>query len=50
MTTYEQDPDVLQWGLDLLQGDQYANNGYCGINALDGDAYYGGGYSIEGNL
>ncbi|XP_039127883.1 OVARIAN TUMOR DOMAIN-containing deubiquitinating enzyme 9-like isoform X1 [Dioscorea cayenensis subsp. rotundata] len=47
MTTYEQDPDVLQWGLDLLQGDQYANNGYCGINALDGDAYYGGGYSIE---
>ncbi|KAM0945065.1 putative ubiquitinyl hydrolase 1 [Dioscorea sansibarensis] len=48
MTTYEQDPDVLQWGLDLLQGDQYSNHGYCGINVLDGDGYYGGGYSIEG--
>ena len=50
MTTYEQDPDVLQWGLDLLQGDQYSNHGYCGINVLDGDGYYGGGYSIEGNF
>ncbi|KAJ0963619.1 hypothetical protein J5N97_028741 [Dioscorea zingiberensis] len=47
MTMYEQDPDVLRWGLDLLQGDQDANNGYCGTTTLDDGGYYSGGFPIE---
>ncbi|XP_051152990.1 OVARIAN TUMOR DOMAIN-containing deubiquitinating enzyme 12-like [Andrographis paniculata] len=29
MLTYEQDPDVVRWGLQLFDGDPYANSGYC---------------------
>ncbi|KAL6566813.1 hypothetical protein OROMI_015217 [Orobanche minor] len=30
MMTYEQDPDVVRWGLQLFDGDPYSNCGYCG--------------------
>ncbi|XP_035541263.1 OVARIAN TUMOR DOMAIN-containing deubiquitinating enzyme 12-like isoform X6 [Juglans regia] len=30
MTTYEQDPDVLQWGLQLFDSDPYSSCGYYG--------------------
>ncbi|KAL6510939.1 hypothetical protein OROGR_022063 [Orobanche gracilis] len=30
MMTYEQDPDVVCWGLQLFDGDPYTNCGYCG--------------------
>ncbi|KAM7258401.1 hypothetical protein ACFE04_014142 [Oxalis oulophora] len=37
MTTYEQDPDVVQWGLRLFESDPYANCGYCGALTLNND-------------
>ena len=29
MLSYEQDPDVVRWGLQLFDGDPYSNCGYC---------------------
>ena len=35
---YDQDPDVLRWGLDLLCGDPFLNSGYCAATTI----YYDG--------
>lgn len=55
MMTYEQDPDVVRWGLHLLNGDPYSNYGYDGTatqydaNFYDreyvGDCHYGVEYT-----
>ncbi|KAH7669605.1 Ubiquitinyl hydrolase 1 protein [Dioscorea alata] len=47
MTMYEQDPDVLQWGLHLLHGDPFANSGYCGTSMQNDTGYYSGTYALE---
>lgn len=40
MITYEQDPDVLRWGLQLFDGDPFSNCGYCdNIPQNDADYY-----------
>lgn len=44
---YEQDPDVLRWGLDLLHGDPFSSSGYCGTNTQHDGSYYDGSYSRE---
>lgn len=42
MITYEQDPDVVRWGLQLFDGDPYSNCGYCGSLAQHtADCYQG---------
>lgn len=50
MTMYEQDPDVLQWGLHLLHGDPFASSGYCGTSMQNDTGYYSGTYALEGNF
>ncbi|XP_059626812.1 OVARIAN TUMOR DOMAIN-containing deubiquitinating enzyme 12-like [Cornus florida] len=41
MITYEQDPDVVRWGLQLFDGDPYSSCGYCGTVAqIDPDYYH----------
>lgn len=51
MITYEQDPDVIRWGLQLFDGDPYSNCGYCGsISQPNADCYPGHylkGYQYE---
>ncbi|XP_077221732.1 OVARIAN TUMOR DOMAIN-containing deubiquitinating enzyme 12-like isoform X2 [Tasmannia lanceolata] len=46
MITYEQDPDVVRWGLDLLDGDPSSNYEYCGAATQNAD-YYDGEYARE---
>ncbi|KAK9279750.1 hypothetical protein L1049_013432 [Liquidambar formosana] len=42
MITYEQDSDVVRWGLQLFDGDPFSNCGYCGtITQEDADYYHG---------
>lgn len=44
---YEQDPDVIRWGLHLLQGDPASNSEYCGTaNQID-VSVYNGNYTRE---
>ncbi|XP_047310071.1 OVARIAN TUMOR DOMAIN-containing deubiquitinating enzyme 12-like [Impatiens glandulifera] len=31
MISYDQDPDVVRWGLQLFDGDPFSNCGYCGM-------------------
>lgn len=43
MLTYEQDPDVVRWGLQLFDSDPYSNCGYLGTviqDDCDGDYYH----------
>ncbi|XP_050370826.1 OVARIAN TUMOR DOMAIN-containing deubiquitinating enzyme 12-like [Argentina anserina] len=47
MLTYEQDPDVVRWGLELFEGDPYLNCGYSGSVNQDGMHYYQGQYFKE---
>ncbi|XP_073312336.1 OVARIAN TUMOR DOMAIN-containing deubiquitinating enzyme 12-like [Primulina huaijiensis] len=47
MITYEQDPDVVRWGLQLFDGDPYSNCGYCG-SLMQHDADYYPGYYSKG--
>ncbi|KAJ0966605.1 hypothetical protein J5N97_023522 [Dioscorea zingiberensis] len=47
MIMYEQDPDVLQWGLHLLHGDPFAISGYCGSPTQNDTGYYSGSYALE---
>ncbi|KAL7153915.1 hypothetical protein ABFS83_04G199400 [Erythranthe nasuta] len=44
MITYEQDPDVVRWGLQLFDGDPYSNCGYCGSHAQHNTDCYPGHY------
>lgn len=47
MITYEQDPDVVQWGLQLFDSDPYVNCRYGDtITPYDGD-YYNGQHIME---
>lgn len=39
MITYEQDPDVVRWGLQLFDGDPYSNYG-CGSTISQSDMGY----------
>ncbi|KAF6167782.1 hypothetical protein GIB67_027560 [Kingdonia uniflora] len=47
MITYEQDPDVVRWGLHLLDGDPYSYPGYCGTVTQHDIDYYDGHYGRE---
>lgn len=51
MITYEQDPDVVRWGLQLFDGDPYSNCGYCGsVSQHNADCYsdnYVKGYQYD---
>nr|XP_011459289.1 PREDICTED: uncharacterized protein LOC101296346 isoform X2 [Fragaria vesca subsp. vesca] len=47
MLTYEQDPDVVRWGLQLFEGDPYSNCGYIDSVNQDGTNYYPGRYFKE---
>uniref|UniRef100_A0A5B7AWF5 ubiquitinyl hydrolase 1 n=1 Tax=Davidia involucrata TaxID=16924 RepID=A0A5B7AWF5_DAVIN len=40
MITYEQDPDVVRWGLQLFDGDPFSNCGYCGTITQNDEDYY----------
>ncbi|XP_021812329.1 OTU domain-containing protein DDB_G0284757-like [Prunus avium] len=44
MLTYEQDPDVIRWGLELFDGDPYSNCGTYGTVNQDDANYYQGLY------
>lgn len=47
MLTYEQDPDVVRWGLQLFDGDPYSNCGFFDSVNQDGTNYYQGQYYKE---
>ncbi|MCL7033836.1 hypothetical protein MKW94_030785 [Papaver nudicaule] len=42
MLTHGQDPDVVRWGLNLLEGDPFSNSGYCGTVTQNDIVYYDG--------
>ncbi|XP_065868269.1 OVARIAN TUMOR DOMAIN-containing deubiquitinating enzyme 12-like [Euphorbia lathyris] len=42
MITHEQDPDVVQWGLQLFESNPYSTYVYCGTNTQDDINYYAG--------
>ncbi|XP_058067757.1 OVARIAN TUMOR DOMAIN-containing deubiquitinating enzyme 12-like isoform X2 [Magnolia sinica] len=47
MITYEPDPDVVRWGLHLLDGDPFSNSGYCGTTTQPDANYCDGEYDRE---
>ncbi|KAL3530540.1 hypothetical protein ACH5RR_009862 [Cinchona calisaya] len=47
MLTYEQDPDVVRWGLQLFDGDPYSNSGYCGTIPQNHTGCYENHYATE---
>ncbi|XP_057954819.1 OVARIAN TUMOR DOMAIN-containing deubiquitinating enzyme 12-like [Malania oleifera] len=47
MITYEQDPDVIRWGLQFFESDPYSNCGYCDTVASNFVDYYDGEYFKE---
>ncbi|WJZ88648.1 hypothetical protein VitviT2T_007927 [Vitis vinifera] len=47
MITYEQDPDVVRWGLQLFDGDPFSNCGYGGTIVQNDVSYYDGPYFKE---
>ncbi|KAI4334363.1 hypothetical protein L6164_019064 [Bauhinia variegata] len=48
MISYEQDPDVVQWGLQLFDGDPYSNYEYCGTDSQDNsDCYHEQYFKVE---
>lgn len=49
MTTYEQDPDVVRWGLQLFDSDPYSSCGYYGTIMQPDVDYYHGQYFKEDN-
>ncbi|KAK1290501.1 hypothetical protein QJS10_CPB18g01679 [Acorus calamus] len=50
MIMYEQDPDVVRWGLNLLNGDPFSNSGYCGTTNQNDADYYVVEDAREGNF
>lgn len=49
MISYEQDPDVVQWGLQLFDAGPYSTCGYCGTVTQDSANCYHGHYFNEDN-
>lgn len=47
---YDQDPDILSWGLNILQVGPYPNSDYCGATTQNDAHFYDGGYTREGNF
>lgn len=47
MLTYEQDPDVVRWGLQLFDGDPYSNCGYCGTIPQNNSGCYENHYTTD---
>ncbi|XP_043704801.1 OVARIAN TUMOR DOMAIN-containing deubiquitinating enzyme 12-like isoform X1 [Telopea speciosissima] len=47
MITYEQDPDVVRWGLHFLDGDPFSYSGYCGTLTQHDTGYYDEQYVRE---
>ncbi|CAK9158520.1 unnamed protein product [Ilex paraguariensis] len=47
MITYEQDPDVVRWGLQLFDGDPFSNCGCCGTVTQNDTDYYNEQYFKE---
>ncbi|KAK6926754.1 OTU domain [Dillenia turbinata] len=44
MISYEQDSEVIRWGLQLFDGDPFSNCGYCGNATQNELDYYSGQY------
>lgn len=49
MLTYGDDPDVIRWGLNLLDGDLDNSSNYCGSSTLHEANYYNDPYPSEGH-
>lgn len=49
MISYEQDPDIVRWGLQLFNSDPYSSCGYYGTIIPDDADYYHGQYFEEDN-
>ena len=47
---YEQDPDILWWGLHLLHGDPLSNIGCCEIPIENVDSFESGVHASESNI
>ncbi|KAK4286428.1 hypothetical protein QN277_002986 [Acacia crassicarpa] len=47
MISYEHDPDVVQWGLQLFDAGPYSTCGYCGAVTLEHVSCYHGHYFNE---
>ncbi|OWM68912.1 OVARIAN TUMOR DOMAIN-containing deubiquitinating enzyme 12-like isoform X1 [Punica granatum] len=47
MMTYEQDPDVVQWGLRFFESDPYSDCGYCETETQEDAGCYQGHYVEE---
>ncbi|XP_062173123.1 OVARIAN TUMOR DOMAIN-containing deubiquitinating enzyme 12-like isoform X3 [Alnus glutinosa] len=49
MISYEQDPDIVRWGLQLFNSDPYSSCGYYDTTIPDDVDYYHGQYFEEDN-
>lgn len=48
MITYDQDPDILRWGLNFLEiGEPFSTNTYCSTSTPQNSGYYNGEYERE---
>lgn len=47
MTAYEQDPEVVRWGLQLFDSDPYPHCGYCSTITQENADFYEGQYITE---
>ncbi|KAK4793224.1 hypothetical protein SAY86_023659 [Trapa natans] len=47
MITYEQDPDVVQWGLRFFESDPYSDCSYCNTEVQNDISCYQGHYVTE---
>lgn len=50
MIMYDQDPDILRWGLDILHVEEFPNSDYCGSTTQNDAHYYEGGYMRDDNF
>ncbi|ONK79496.1 uncharacterized protein A4U43_C01F6950 [Asparagus officinalis] len=50
MIMYYQDPEILRWGLDILNVEPFSDSSYCGSNTQNDPLVYGVGYTGEGNF
>lgn len=50
MIMYDQDPDILRWGLNILHVEPFSSSAYCGTATQDDAQFYDGGYTREGNF
>ncbi|KAJ6825037.1 OTU domain-containing protein-like isoform X2 [Iris pallida] len=50
MIMYDQDPDILSWGLDILHVEPFSSSAYCGAIGQGDTGFYDGCYTREASF